>query len=145
MWFEAIFSLRINLDKSEILSMGRVENVKELALELGCKIGVLPSSYLRLPLGALHKSVVAWDGMEERFWKRLAMWKRQFISKGGRSTLSNIPIYYMSLLRMPKVVRLRLEQIQRDFLWGGGALEQKTHLVKWAIVCSNKSKGWFGC
>ena len=87
MWFEAIFSLRINLDKSEILSMGRVENVKELALELGCKIGVLPSSYLRLPLGALHKSVVAWDGMEERFWKRLAKWKRQFISKGGRLTL----------------------------------------------------------
>ncbi|RVW38823.1 hypothetical protein CK203_074193 [Vitis vinifera] len=114
--------------------MGRVENVKELALELGCKIGVLPSSYLRLPLGALHKSVVAWDGMEERFWKRLAMWKRQFISKGGRSTLSNIPIYYMSLLRMPKVVRLRLEQIQRDFLWGGGALEQKTHLVNWCFV-----------
>ncbi|RVW38495.1 hypothetical protein CK203_085301 [Vitis vinifera] len=35
----------------------------------------------------LHKSVVVWDAMEERMRKRLALWKRQFISKGGRITL----------------------------------------------------------
>ena len=63
------------------------------------------------------------------------MWKRQYISKGGRlsfirSTLSNMPIYYMSILCMPRSVRLRLEQIQRDFLWGGGALKRKTHLIE---------------
>ncbi|KAL6350404.1 hypothetical protein AAG906_004355 [Vitis piasezkii] len=78
--------------------VGRVENPEELALELECK---------------------------ERFQRRLALWKRQYISKGGRltlirSTLSNMPIYYMSILRMPRLVRLRLEQIQRDFLWDWG-------------------------
>ena len=31
-----------------------------------------------------------------------------------------MPIYLMSLVHMPRVVRLRLEKIQRDFLWGGG-------------------------
>ena len=41
-----------------------------------------------------------------------------------------MPIYFMSLLRTLRVVRLRLEKIQRDFLWGGGALERKLHLVK---------------
>ncbi|RVW90481.1 hypothetical protein CK203_030992 [Vitis vinifera] len=30
-----------------------------------------------------------------------------------------MPIYLMSLMRIPRVVRLRLEKIQRDFLWGG--------------------------
>ena len=50
-------------------------------------------------------------------------------------------IYYMSILRMPRLVRLRLEQIQSDFLWGGGTLERKTHLVKWMVVCSDKRKG----
>ena len=55
MWFETISGLRINLDKSEILPMGRVENVEILALKLGCKVGSLPSTYLGLPLGALHK------------------------------------------------------------------------------------------
>ena len=77
------------------------------------------------------------------------MWKRQYISKGGRltlirSTLSNMPIYYMSILRMPRSVRLRLKQIQRDFLWGGGALERKIYLVKWRVVCLDKSKGGLG-
>ena len=27
---------------------------------------------------------------------------------------------------------------------GGGALERKSHLVKWAVVCSNKRKGGLG-
>ena len=135
MWFEAISGLSINLNKSGILPVGRVENVEVLASELGCKVGSLPSTYLGLPLGAPHKSVAVWDGVEERMRKRLALWKRQFISKGGRitlirSTLASMPIYLMSLLRMPKVVRLRLEKIQRDFLWGGGALEKRPHLVK---------------
>ena len=125
MWFEAISGLNINLEKSEILPVGRVENAEVLASELGCKVGYLPSTYLGLPLGAPHKSVVVWDGVEERMRKRLALWKRQFISKGGRitlirSTLASMPIYLVSLMRIPRIVRLRLEKIQRDFLWGGG-------------------------
>ena len=112
-------------------------------------MGNLPSTYLGMPLGAPFKSVGAWDGIEERFRKRLAMWKRQYISKGGRitlirSTLSNLPIYFMSIFQLPRAVRMRLEQIQRDFLWGGGALEQKLHLVRWPIVCEDKIKGGLG-
>ncbi|RVW46790.1 Homeobox-DDT domain protein RLT2 [Vitis vinifera] len=145
----SISGLRINLDKSEILPVGRVENLENLALEAGCKVGRLPSSYLGILLGANHKSVAVWDGVEERFRKRLALWKRQFISKGGRitlirSTLSSMPIYLMFLLRMPRVVSLRLEKIQRDFLRGGGALERKPHLVNWDTVCMDKRKGGLG-
>ena len=47
-----MLDLRINLSKSEIISIGLVENVAELAMELGCGIGSFPSSYLGLPLGA---------------------------------------------------------------------------------------------
>ena len=36
MWFEAISGLSINLNKSEILLVGRVENAEVLAFELGC-------------------------------------------------------------------------------------------------------------
>ena len=73
MWFEAISGLRINLNKSEIIQVGRIANVDALALKLGCKVGALPSSYLGLPLGAPHNSVVVWDGIEERFRKRLTL------------------------------------------------------------------------
>ena len=87
MWFEACSGLRVNLEKSENIPMGRVHDIEDLASELGCKVGGLPSCYLGLPLGAPFKLEVVWDGVEERFRKRLAMWKRQYISKGGRLTL----------------------------------------------------------
>ncbi|RVW77811.1 hypothetical protein CK203_054452 [Vitis vinifera] len=53
----AISGLSINLNKSEILPVGRVEIAEVLASKLGCKVGSLPSTYLGLPLGAPHKSV----------------------------------------------------------------------------------------
>lgn len=76
MWFGAILELRINLDKSELLLMGRVENLDVLVKELGCKVRALPFSYLGLPLGAWFKFVATWDGVEARFRKRLAIWKK---------------------------------------------------------------------
>ena len=76
MWFEALSGLKANLEKSELIPIGRVENVEELADEFGYKVGNLPSTYLGMPLGAPFKYVGAWDGKEERFRKRLAMWKR---------------------------------------------------------------------
>ena len=112
-WFEALSGLKINLEKSSLLPVGRVEDVDGCALELGCKIGSLPTEYLGLPLGAKHKDTKVWDGVEERFRNRLALWKRQYISKGGRltlikSVLSNMPTYLLSLLRIPKKVKFRL-------------------------------------
>ncbi|RVW76692.1 Transposon TX1 uncharacterized 149 kDa protein [Vitis vinifera] len=97
-WFEAASRLRINLTKSELIPIGEVEEVEEMAVELGCKVGALPSVYLGLPLGAHHKAISMWDGVEERMRRRLVLWKRQYISKGGRitlikSTLASIPIY----------------------------------------------------
>ena len=75
MWFEVCSGLKINLEKSELIPVGRVHDIEDLALELGCKVGGLPSCYLGLPLWAPFKSMVVWDGVEERFRRRLAMWK----------------------------------------------------------------------
>ena len=116
MWFEAFSGLKINLNKSVIIPLGRVDNVELLAAELGYGVGSLPTTYLGLPLGAPHRALGVWDSMEERFKKRLSSWKRQYISKGGRltlirNTLSSLPIYFLSLFRMPKIVCSRLEKI----------------------------------
>ncbi|RVW36073.1 putative ribonuclease H protein [Vitis vinifera] len=141
--------LRINLAKSEIIPIGEVVEMEELVVELGCRVGSLPSQYLGLPLGAPNRVPYMWDGVEERVRRRLALWKWQYISKGGRitlikSTLASMPIYQMSIFRMPKVVARRLEKVQRDFLWGGGNMEGKIHLVKWEVVCTDKDKGGLG-
>ena len=45
----------------------------------------------------------------------------------------------MSLFVTPRKVRIRLERIQRDFLWGDLGDRSKIHLVKWSDVCKTKS------
>lgn len=135
----------VNLVSGTILLLRRVENPENLAMELGCKVGSLRTSYLGLPLGAGHNSLLAWDGFEERFRTRLVLWKRQFISKGGIIThlkmFWSMPIYLMLLFQILRIVKLRLEKIQRDLLYGGGALERKAHNVIGRYVCLDKDKG----
>ena len=72
-----------------------------------------------------HNSLQVGDRVEERLRKKIALWKRQYISKGGRltlikSTLSNTLIYTMSLFRIP------------------------IHFVNWNTVSSSKRKGGLG-
>ena len=67
MWFEALSGLKINLNKSEVIPIGIVDNVEELASELGCKVGSLPTPSLGFPLGAKHKAIGVWNSIEERF------------------------------------------------------------------------------
>ena len=45
---------------------------------------------------------------------------------------------------MSSIISLTLERIQRGFLWGGGALERKIHLVRWELVCLEKDNGGLG-
>jgi hypothetical protein len=72
-----------------------------------------------------------------------------YLSKGGRvtlikSTLSNLPTYFLSLLPIPSSVASHIEKLYRDFLWGGIGEEFKFHLVNWSKVCSPISSGGLG-
>nr|CAN66460.1 hypothetical protein VITISV_035842 [Vitis vinifera] len=135
--------------KAKSSHLEEVEEILELAVELGCRVGSLPSQYLGLPLGVPNRATSMRDGVEERVRRRLALWKRQYISKRGKitlikSTLASMSIYQMSIFRMSKSVAKRVEKVQRDFLWEGGNLEGKVHLVKWDVVCTEKNKGGLG-
>ena len=81
--------------------MGRVENAESLAAELGCNVGSLPTVYIGISLRAKHNSLEVWNGVEERFRRRLALWKRRYISKGGRLTYKKHPIQHAHLHHVP--------------------------------------------
>jgi hypothetical protein len=147
--FEAISGLKINLDKSVLVHVGHVDNVDDLAGILGCGVSSLPLKYLGLPLGALFKANSSWDEVVGKIERWLASWKRLYLSKGGRvtlikSTLSNLPTYFLSLFPIPSSVSSLIEKLQRDFLWGGIGEEFKFHLVNWSKVCSSISNGGLG-
>lgn len=57
--------------------------------------------------------------------------------------ISNVPLYYMFIVKMPTKVIQILEKCQRDFLWemGNG---KNDHLVKWVDVCRPKNQGGLG-
>lgn len=44
MWFEALSGLKINLEKSELFPIARVDNAERLAINLGFKVGSLPTT-----------------------------------------------------------------------------------------------------
>lgn len=53
--FKAVLSLCLNLTKSSLIAVGEVPNFDQLATDLGCRMGQLPTTYLGLPLGATFK------------------------------------------------------------------------------------------
>jgi hypothetical protein len=137
--FEAVSGLKVNLGKSELVAV-EVGNIGNLAAYLGCRVAGLPMKYLGLPLGVAYKATSMWNGVTEQMERRLAGWKKIYLSKGGRltlikSTLSSLPTYYLFLFPVLISVAKRIEKIQRDFLWGGMGDEQKLHLVSWNQVC----------
>ena len=49
-------SLKVNMQKSEMVPIGEVDDVHVLVEILGCRVGTLHMSYLGMPLGASHNS-----------------------------------------------------------------------------------------
>lgn len=59
-----------------------------------------------------------WDTIIEKANKKLAQWKTQYISQGGRVTLINsvldsLPTYVMSLFSIPVSVIKKLNKLRR--------------------------------
>ena len=81
--------------------------------------------------------------------RKLASWKKLYLSKGGRvtlikSTLSNLSTYFLSLFPIGASVANRIARLQRDFLWGGLGDEPKFYLVDWSTVCTPLSSSGLG-
>ena len=141
--------LHINFGKSELVPVGGVHNLEALVGLLGCGQSSLPLKYLGLPLGAKLKDLSILNPILERMERRLAGWKRMYLSKGGnvtliKSSLSSLPTYFLSLLPLPGKVAKCMEKLQRDFLWNGIGGEPKMHLVDWAKVCKPLQDGGLG-
>jgi hypothetical protein len=135
--FKVVSGLKINLTKSKLVPVDSVEDVGGLASIFCCRVSSLPMKYLNLLLGASFKAKSIRDGIIEKMERRLAGWKRLYLSMGGRITLiksilSNLPPYILFLFPIPVVVAKRVEKIRRDFLWGKVRDEFEFHLVSWS-------------
>ena len=74
-------------------------------------------------MGATFKDKTIWNPILEKMERRLAGWKKLYLSKGGKvtlikSTLSSLPTYFLSLFPIPVKVAKRMEDLQSDFFFG---------------------------
>lgn len=69
--FEAISGLRINLGKSEVIPIGRFGEVQVMVDILGCRVSLLPMTYLGLPPVAKFKGFCTWDDIVDRVERSL--------------------------------------------------------------------------
>ena len=81
--FKAVTGLRVNMSKSEMVPIREVTNLSYLADILSCRIGSLPMNYLGMPLGSSFKALGVWNPIIEKVGRRLAGWKKLYLSKGG--------------------------------------------------------------
>ena len=112
-------------------------------------MGSWPLSYLGMPLGDNPKRVGFWNPIIEKITKRLEGWLKGCLSKRDKltliqSVLESLPIYYLSLFKMPILVCNKIEKIMRDFFWEGFGENKSDHLVDWKIVSKSKIMGGLG-
>ncbi|KAL4322009.1 hypothetical protein AHAS_Ahas14G0167600 [Arachis hypogaea] len=79
------------------------------------------------------------DKVEEK----LSLWKAKVLSEAGKlvlikSVINSLPIYYLSLYKMPNVVARRIISLQRRFFWGKDDGRPGMALVKWEVVQAPK-------
>ncbi|GKA00831.1 hypothetical protein Tco_0673496 [Tanacetum coccineum] len=145
--FHLASCLRMNLHKSKLMGIA-IENDKiaRAANKIGCLTLKSPFSYLGIKVGGLMSRVNSWDKVVDSLYARLSKWKMKTLSIGGRltllkSVLGSMPIYYMSLFKVPSQVLKKMEAIRSHFFNGAEAHENKMCWVKWNRVLASKEKG----
>jgi hypothetical protein len=108
---ENLSGLKINFIKSEIvpLNLTKEEGI-QYANILECKVSSFPITYLGVPLHWHKLKNKDWDFLISKIENKLENWKEKLLSIGGRltlikSVLSAMPLYWMSIFRLPVQVR----------------------------------------
>ncbi|GKB64833.1 RNA-directed DNA polymerase, eukaryota, reverse transcriptase zinc-binding domain protein [Tanacetum coccineum] len=125
------------------------DRVEQAANRIGC--GVLKShfAYLGSIVGGSMSRIKSWEEIVGKMAARLSKWKMKTLSIGGRLTLlkavlGSMPIYHMSIFKVPMKVLHRMESIRCHFFNGIELNSKKSIWVKWSNVLSSKEKGGLG-
>ena len=150
--FSDFFGFRLNWGKSTFINFElSAEEMGGCSQILGTPIRVLPIRYLGVPLVDRRLQLQDWHPVFEKVETRLGGWRAHLLSRGGRlvllkAVLATIPIYYMSIFRMPASIRRRLDKSMQSFFWRGYQPEESrgAALVARTTVCWPVTQGGLG-
>ncbi|GKA77246.1 RNA-directed DNA polymerase, eukaryota [Tanacetum coccineum] len=142
--------LKINIQKSKLMGIGTTqEEVRSAANIIGCNTFSTPFNYLGVKVGTFTSRSSFWDEVLSKISSRLSRWKTKTLSIGGRltlikSVLSSLPLYYMSIYKVPMGVLHKMESIRRRFFNGVDIKERKISMIGWQKILASKGKGGLG-
>ncbi|GJX07307.1 RNA-directed DNA polymerase, eukaryota, reverse transcriptase zinc-binding domain protein [Tanacetum coccineum] len=124
-------------------------HVIQAAATLGCLVLKCLFYYLGTRVGGSMTRVQAWQEIVEKVKSRLSKWKSKTLSIGGRltllkSVLGSIPVFHMSIFKVPSKVLHILESIRSHFFNGHDPGSKKASWVKWNNVLTDKKRGGLG-
>nr|GEW51184.1 RNA-directed DNA polymerase, eukaryota, reverse transcriptase zinc-binding domain protein [Tanacetum cinerariifolium] len=142
--------LRINISKSKLLGISvEASKLEHAAAKIRCAVLKTLFIYLGSRVGDHMSRIQSWNEIIEGMVSRLSKWKVKMLSIGGRLTLLKsvlgvIPIYHMSIFKMPMKVLQNMEAIRDRFFNGLDINTRKPCWVSWKEVMASKDIGGLG-
>ncbi|XP_016206405.1 uncharacterized protein LOC107646756 [Arachis ipaensis] len=149
-YFEVIPGLSINFENSSLILVNYSQEwVDQMCGLLGCQAAALSVKYLGINLGANPRLVKTWKPVIDKVEEKLSLWKAEILSKVGKlvfikSVINSLPVYYLSLYKIPVAVAKKLISLQRRFFWGKDDGKGGLAFVKWELIQTPKKLGGLG-
>jgi hypothetical protein len=147
--FSMSTGLSINFDKSQMVPINVPDElIYDLATNFGCQVGVMPFTYLGLPLGSTRPTIAEMSPLVCRLERKLTS-SSCFLSQGARlqlinSALASMPLHFLCTLQLLAGLTGQFDRILRQCLWRDQDGEPKQSLAAWDMICKPKLKGGLG-
>ena len=142
--------LHVNYGKSSMIPINvSEERIRHLATTFGCSTGVMPFTYLGLPMGTTKPKIEDMSSLMVKIERRLNGCS-SLLSLSGRlqlinSVITHVTTYAMCTIKLHKGVIDNIVRARKQCLWRGKDVDKKGgHLAAWDIVQKPKSKGGLG-
>jgi len=106
--------------------------------------------YLGLPALIGRSRVSSFNFIKGRIWTKLNGWKEKLLTDAGKEILLKtviqaIPIYTMSVFRLPKTLLKGINSLMGKFWWGFKENTTKIACMPWKQMGWSKDIGGLGC
>ena len=111
-----------------------------------CQIGDFPIKYLGVPLHYTNLKRGDIQPVVDKLIKRIAGWRGRLLSPAGKHTLlksclASIPIYLLSVIKIPKWAIENINSQMANFLWNDAENKSKYHISNWKSLAQKKEFG----
>jgi hypothetical protein len=142
--FEQMSGMKINYDKSDLLTIGMGEDeTNDFAKLFCCKKSEFPIKYLGVPLHYSKLRRLDLQPIIDKIIKRIVGWRGRLLSYAGRVTLlraclASIPIYLLSIVKFPRWAIDMINTHMGHFLWDNTEEKHRYHLANCPLVAQKK-------